>query len=810
MRTVRIGNDITVRCIVTRDLEEENFSGKILELYLISSYDSKQITDYTISGNVISFVFKGVQQKYCGDYIVTLLESFEGKQNVVDSFIAFKLVDKSYKEGGEDDIEVEVDPINLQLNISTGYVINDNIFVALLKKYIDDATIYWDDVNKVIKARGGGAIETYDIEISSIAADFDKWEIEVAGNYSEIVEEGDKRIIKAISDGSVTISFLPQAGYAVSSVSLDDIIQTDLSKITIERISSIHYIDIGLESVAIVPPTYKRSDTNALYVGIAQTLSAIMADYPTGLDKDIEILCITEGIDQRGNDYEPKSSLNNLSVKNWNYDTEYCLTINGNDKLTVDGAGAGGLSFDGVGGLIIKGIKFVNCWTYEGVSTTESDACIKIKNTNSYNLKNIYIGNITIQGQSTASPSSSNYRTRYGISISGVENVQLYNININQVTIFPVNIDSVVCYLSKITFNKSDMRLGVAGHPVILNITSKIAYVCDCDINGSSYKYDAGIAINNAKYIYLYRNKIHDFDGPVFTIVNSYGMKEVDFDSNYMYANVLNPSYSYARSWIYALSDVDLLKFNNNTIVHTSTYNQVFFMRTETNVGRFIHFNNIYQRVVGNDVQLLNWTFGKLGELKAGNNVYNMNSSIRYYYTGVDSTVNLKGVATNLDGIKALGYEANSVYLTALNTLLMADRPCLSESNKDLYKPDLEYISPFDINYKANGNDATLGCDNFNSAEFDETIDTTKSYTGVNVDTETIFDNTGGTYSVPAEERVVILINSLNRSLINKFSLVDSNETLLYIGKLALVKPYPNVDENGEYISDKSYNLEVQ
>lgn len=693
----------------------------------------------------------------------------------------------------------------------------DPVFVELLKKHIDGTTIYWDDANKVIKAKGGGDVETYDIAISlaSSVGGLEQWSLSVSGNYTEIVEDGTSktRTVKGIvKTGFVEISFSTTKGYAISSLTLDGESQEDTAKIRLEKIESDHSIGITLQDISVTPPMYQRSDTGAIYTGLSLMISKLLADYPTGLTQDVEITCIEEGTDQRGNKFDPKPSLYNAFIKEWNYDTEYTLTIDGDNKLTIDGDGVGGLYFDGVGGLIIKGIKFINCWTYEGVSTTESEACVRIKNTYKHTLKNIYVGDITILGQSRTNSSSDIYRTRYGIRINGVENVHLYNIQLTQVTVLPVLVVADVCYLSKIIFNESNMHYGIIGHPSILNITASLAYICDCDINGATYSYDPGIYIDKIKYLYFYRNKIHNFDGPVFSLTNSYGIQVVDFDSNYMYSNVLNPAYYYGRSWIYTMSDTDVLKFNNNTIVHTSSYAQTFFMRSSNNVGKFIHYNNIYQRIAGDTIRLELWLFNSLKELLSGNNVYNINSGVRYYYTvAKDSVVLIQGaLAEDLDKIKEVGYDANSTYLLNEKLLLMTDRPCLTTDKQSLYLPNTSYLSKFDINYKKNSASATLGCDNYNSIAFDESLDITSTYTGINIDNYDSFNSDGATYNVPAEEQVVLHIDSLNRAKINRLILSDGVNTLQYLGKLALIKPYPNVDENGEYLSDKLYNVEVE
>lgn len=96
MRKIRIGNDIDVTLKVNHGKDAADFTGKDLSLFLVSPYEEIRVYDFKVEDNVISFTYKGVEQKHLGRYYITLYEKYgDEKQNVGDTQDAFVLVPRS-------------------------------------------------------------------------------------------------------------------------------------------------------------------------------------------------------------------------------------------------------------------------------------------------------------------------------------------------------------------------------------------------------------------------------------------------------------------------------------------------------------------------------------------------------------------------------------------------------------------------------------------------------------------------------------------------------------------------------------------
>lgn len=120
MRRIRIGNDIDIKVSVTRDGGKEDFTGKTVSVFLNSPTRSYPVSNFNINENEITFSFPGSMQEDCGDYTVTVKQEWGENQNISDTFIAFKLVERSYMAGGTDKYDVYVNTIDAESNVSTG------------------------------------------------------------------------------------------------------------------------------------------------------------------------------------------------------------------------------------------------------------------------------------------------------------------------------------------------------------------------------------------------------------------------------------------------------------------------------------------------------------------------------------------------------------------------------------------------------------------------------------------------------------------------------------------------------------------
>lgn len=103
MQKIRLGNDIKIKwSLLNSEGEPYSLEGADLRITYTTFRGVTEVTDFSVSGNVVSWTFKGKDQKILGDYIVTLQQN-AGEDNMltVDKCDAFRLVARSCDAGGE-------------------------------------------------------------------------------------------------------------------------------------------------------------------------------------------------------------------------------------------------------------------------------------------------------------------------------------------------------------------------------------------------------------------------------------------------------------------------------------------------------------------------------------------------------------------------------------------------------------------------------------------------------------------------------------------------------------------------------------
>lgn len=103
MKKIRLGNDIQFNwTLLNSEGEPYSLEGADLRITYTTFRGVTEVTDFSVSGNVVSWTFKGKDQKILGDYIVTLQQN-AGEDNMltVDKCDAFRLVARSCDAGGE-------------------------------------------------------------------------------------------------------------------------------------------------------------------------------------------------------------------------------------------------------------------------------------------------------------------------------------------------------------------------------------------------------------------------------------------------------------------------------------------------------------------------------------------------------------------------------------------------------------------------------------------------------------------------------------------------------------------------------------
>ena len=120
MKKIRLGNDIQFNwSLFNSEGEPYNIEGADLRITYTTFRGVTEVTDFSVSGNVVSWIFKGKDQKVLGDYIITLQKNAgEDGMITIDKCSAFRLVARSCDTGGEDTCShLKVETVELQSEV---------------------------------------------------------------------------------------------------------------------------------------------------------------------------------------------------------------------------------------------------------------------------------------------------------------------------------------------------------------------------------------------------------------------------------------------------------------------------------------------------------------------------------------------------------------------------------------------------------------------------------------------------------------------------------------------------------------------
>ena len=103
MKSIRIGNDINIKWTIERLGRPEPLSLHDLRLTMANGYDTWEVSNFELDGNVLSFTFPGKDQHKPGTYTLTLTGN-AGDEGMFtfDACEVFRLVSTSCQAGGED------------------------------------------------------------------------------------------------------------------------------------------------------------------------------------------------------------------------------------------------------------------------------------------------------------------------------------------------------------------------------------------------------------------------------------------------------------------------------------------------------------------------------------------------------------------------------------------------------------------------------------------------------------------------------------------------------------------------------------
>lgn len=121
MKRIRIGNDINVVWSLMRDDAPFLLNAEKISLYLMAPYGRVELTDYSVEGNSVTWLFQGRHQKAIGKYTLVLVVN-KGEEGMIttDACDFVELVSCSCKADGADACGVETEYVNLVSKVDVG------------------------------------------------------------------------------------------------------------------------------------------------------------------------------------------------------------------------------------------------------------------------------------------------------------------------------------------------------------------------------------------------------------------------------------------------------------------------------------------------------------------------------------------------------------------------------------------------------------------------------------------------------------------------------------------------------------------
>ena len=163
MKKIRLGNDIPIEWAINRNDQPEDFTGKTLRLTMIGTSGTAEVTDYTVEGNVLRWMFWGKDQHKPSTYHFCLVEN-GGEEGMftIDTCNVLGLVSRSC---AADDCDGEAHSDVVTRVYGTQYVapatrimVGDQIVSANLQyAYYREATAF-DPADTVVVIDGSGYV----------------------------------------------------------------------------------------------------------------------------------------------------------------------------------------------------------------------------------------------------------------------------------------------------------------------------------------------------------------------------------------------------------------------------------------------------------------------------------------------------------------------------------------------------------------------------------------------------------------------------------------------------------------------------
>lgn len=631
------------------------------------------------------------------------------------------------------------------------------------------------------------------------------------------------------SGGSVTIRIIPAEGYAVEKLNVDTVGQGAKDTYTFDKATFDHTMYVWMK-VAELPEEkpvdfLQRSDNNKIYSSLHLCFKEIKADYPDGLTKDVSITCVKKATEKRDHQDPDKLVSERLfvaSMKDWNKETIYVLTIDGAGLYTINGNSLGGIRFENVDNIIVKNTDFVDFANHVKYGVPEELAAILFVGKDGSFASNLYITGCSFDGIYNGAGSYFSIVTKLTNSIYISESTFKSNSGLT----FKLTDTKLISLIKNNISGKQ--RAGITGHPgIFFNSATAVLYIEDNNVNGATFD-EVLFYVNNTDRVYIRRNEFYGAIGRVMEIASNNQMSNFIFETNLLRDNMFTPIFPWIMDLLSLVADIDNCEFRNNTVYFNGSLYRQWFVRASANYcNRLVNCNNIFiEATAANTVNSV-YSFKAIKTYTAFSNVYKSmlkdNSTTRLFNLQImasenpDSNPEYLTIAGNdardMAYYTGKGYEQGSFVLAKTVKLLNIESGGrnygLTGSIANNYLANTSYLTEFDINYKKNLYMSSIGAINHNGVSWDETTDTTIGYSGLNTQSKAAISEQDE-YIVPSDDAIILCSKTKNRRAFVRFYLKGSVESYIGLGKNVLIAPVCLLKTDETYDNIQTYNVEIE
>lgn len=556
---------------------------------------------------------------------------------------------------------------------------------------------------------------------------------------------------------------------------------------------------------------FERSDNLTRYRTLEAAILALEAD-SIELTEDVSITAIAPVTDRNdGNRFMAE-------IRDFNQNSDFALTIEGNDNLTIDAGTGGGVLIRNSSNIIFQNISFVNVGSLELVSFPEQLAGIVALGEIGNEIKSLVIQDCTFDGV-YVDDNGATSRGRYGVVAKNAGNVTINNVQFTNFGVFNMELEVIdAVSLNEVTISQAEVIRGVISQPCLLEVVG-VGY---CEILNSVFDAEGADTINiltNLERFYSRGTRYINCNGEAFRVANTVELKDFTLEACELTNNLTTPLFPFTRSAV-IFDSVTTLSVINCTMELRAPYGSTFFSRmiqVQEACGTFRNYNNIYDLFFpefdNNSAEGRAFQAAELTTLEADYNYYVDNTNpdngnirnLFYDVQGENTPLELRRIQSLSD--PALGANEQNSQVIPQDASLYNIR--FSELDPTVALPghgiNTAVLPKSDLNNKVFDNVrgaysqtptdlpvlTDFGFDmlnTFNGDEFDET------------------DNPVITFST----NLLLFVPDFNvKSRAFKWTLSSATDTVVAYGSTIAARVLSELDGNGDYTVNNTYDVEL-